>query len=778
MSEQSARILLETEALLARRHGVTPATASAPQLHDCLSEAVLTELAPRWNDCRAAHAAGRRVYYLSAEYLTGRLVYQNLFNAGLLTELTDLFAAQGADLAVLEDIEAASLGNGGLGRLAACYLDSAAALSVPLDGYGLRYRFGLFRQRIVDGAQVEEAEDWLADGDPWSQRRYGEAVLVSFPDQTVRAVPYDMPVIGCGSGHIGTLRLWQCEPLREFDFAAFDRQDFTAAMWEKNQAENITRVLYPNDSSWEGKRLRLKQQYFLCSASLQDVLAGLRRAGQPLAALPERVALQLNDTHPALAIPELCRLLMEAGLDFDGAFDLARGCFHYTNHTVMGEALERWELGLMRSVCPAAAELICRIDGKLRQELAARGASPAGREILEGETVHMARLAVYAAGRVNGVAEIHSQLLKTELFRDFYQLWPEKFTNVTNGVSQRRWLGLCNPELCGLLDETIGPGYLTDLDRLAALRPHIGPPLAERFLQVKQEKKRQLSDWVRRKTGAELPPDFLFDVQIKRIHEYKRQLLNGLLIAELYYALRDGELEDLPPTAFVFGGKAASGYRRAKSVIRYLNRLADRLNGDPAVSGRLRVLFVPDYNCSAAEKLIPAAELSEQISPAGTEASGTGNMKLMLNGALTLGTPDGANLEIARAAGYENNYIFGATVAELRAARPDYRPRERYEGDYRIRRAVDTLVNGFVETDDGLRELYDALLTGVDWGPPDVYALLLDFPAYREAKLRALRDLRDRTAYGEKALRNIAAAGVFSSDRSIRQYAAEIWRVT
>ncbi len=773
MNEISLSIMEQTQKLLECLHGVDTEHASARQLHECLARAFVGQCAPRWNACRREHAAKRRAYYLSAEYLVGRLIYNDLINAGIEEDISALLREKGRDLAEFEDIEAASLGNGGLGRLSACFLDSAAAHSIPLDGYGLRYRFGLFKQSFEDGAQKEEADDWLAEGDPWSVRRSADAVTVRFADQTVKAVPYDMPVVGYRSGHICTLRLWQCEPLKQLDFAAFDRQDTEAAVREKNLAENITRVLYPNDSGYEGKRLRLKQQYFLCSASLQDIIARMKRTGVPLSDFAAVNTLQLNDTHPVLAVPELIRLLTAEGMGFDEAFTAAKNSFNYTNHTVMSEALERWDMGLMYSVCPEAADIIRSIDERAGRETGrARGT-----ELIENGTVHMARLAVFMAVKVNGVAEIHSELIRRELFAPWYALCPDKFTNVTNGITQRRWLGVCDPELTRLLEEKLGGGFMTELTLLEGLKEHIDDETADRFNAVKRIKKEQLSAWLSRTAGAALPPDFIFDVQIKRIHEYKRQLLNALVIADLYLSVKDGSLSDLPPTAFIFAGKAASSYRRAKSIIRYINRLAALIASDAEAMRVMRVVFAADYNCSAAERIIPAADISEQISPAGTEASGTGNMKLMLNGAVTLGTPDGANIEIARAAGYENNYIFGADVEKIRAIADSYDPRRIYEEDRRINRALNTLVDGTVPTDEGQRELFDSLIYGADWHRADCYYLLLDFGQYRDARLRALYDWRDRRAFGRKALNNISAAGIFSSDRSVRQYAENIWHI-
>ena len=772
MELDSARIVAETKELLKLEHDMSFEEASPAEFHDALARVILLHISAAWSECKRARSRKRHAYYFSAEYLIGRLVYSNLYNLGLLEELKTLFAEKGVDLACLEEIEDAALGNGGLGRLAACYLDAAVTENIPLTGYGLRYKFGLFKQRFDDaGSQRELADDWTKYGDPWSFRRYKHTVRIDFPDHSVLAVPYDTPVIGFRNGNIGTLRLWQCEPVEEFDFDAFNAQDYQRALAAKNKAEDITRVLYPNDSEWEGKRLRVKQQYVLCSASLQDILRAFRENhGSDYSLLPEYAAIQLNDTHPVMSIPELIRLLMREGFDFDRAFELTRQVFSYTNHTVMAEALEKWDLNLLGSVVPEIVDILRKIENRLHSEHPELF-------IIRDNTAHMANLSVYMGVRVNGVAKLHSELICRELFRDWYAVYPEKFLNVTNGITPRRWLGLCNPELTGLLEDCCFKGFLTDLDRLESLKPMIDSELISRFNAVKYEKKKQLAETVKRLENVEISPDAVFDVQVKRLHEYKRQLMNAFSVMDIYFALKNGELPDLPPTVFLFGAKAAPGYRRAKSVIRYLNRIAKLVNGDPEVNGRLRVVFVQNYNCSYAEQIIPAADISEQISPAGTEASGTGNMKLMLNGAVTLGTMDGANVEIAAAAGAENEYIFGATVEELDRIRGSYRARDIYEQDGRVRRVVDTLIDGTVETDDGLRELWTSLLDGADWHRADHYFVLYDLRSYLDAKLRAIYDWRDREAFGRKCLLNIAAAGRFSADRSVREYAEKIWRV-
>ncbi len=772
MSYNCTNILKWTEAQLKYTYDVTLQEATPQELHEALGEAVMMAISDNWSSSKKARLQQRKAYYFSAEYLIGRLVYSNLYNLGILDEMKQLFAAQGVDLAVLEEIEDAALGNGGLGRLAACFLDSAASCDIPLSGYGLRYKFGLFKQSFDDqGSQKENADDWTKFGDPWSYRRYNHTVKVKFPDHTVLAVPYDVPVIGYDTHNINTLRLWQCEAEEELDFSAFNDQDYLRALDQKNKAEDITRVLYPNDSTWEGKRLRIKQQYVLSSASLQDMLRTFKTAhGNDLSRFADYYAVQLNDTHPAMSIPELIRLLMDEGMDFDQSFSIAQRTFSYTNHTVMSEALEKWPLDLLGSVVPEIVDIIRRIDEKLQRE-------HPGLFIIKDNTAHMANLSVYVSSYVNGVAEIHSQILKDDLFHDWYQVYPDRFQNKTNGVTPRRWMGLCNPELTQMLKYRIGGDFLKDLDKLSELKPMIDEDMVRQFNAIKRQKKEQLCKVIAEKEGVQLNPDFIFDVQIKRLHEYKRQLMNALSIVDIYFRLKNGELTDFRPTVYIFGAKSAPGYARAKAIIRYINRIAKLINNDPAVSDKLKVVFVQNYNCSYAEHIIPAADISEQISPAGTEASGTGNMKLMLNGAVTLGTLDGANVEIAQEAGMDNEYIFGHTVQEINNAKDSYCARSIYDTDSHLHRAIDTLVDGTVPTDDAQRELHHALLDGASWHKADNYFVLLDYASYMDAKLRVNRDYADRLTFGRKCLENVASGSKFSSDRTIRQYADEIWHI-
>ena len=773
MSYHVKRIVQQTEAMLKLRHDETLQETTPERLHECLGTVLMMECNENWTETKKRQAEGRRAFYFSAEYLVGRLVFSNLLNMGILDEVKKAFLEKGVDIGCMEEIEDAALGNGGLGRLAACFLDSAATCDLPLTGYGLRYRFGLFKQSFEHGSQRENADDWTKYGDPWSHRRDKLAVKVDFADQTVIAVPYDMPVIGYGTDTIDTLRLWQCEAEKELDFDAFNAQNYAKALEKKNKAEDITRVLYPNDSTWEGKRLRIKQQYVLSSASLQDILRDFRAAhGNDYYRLHEFTAIQLNDTHPAMSIPELIRLLMLEGMDFEAAFEVASHVFSYTNHTVMVEALEKWDMELLRSVVPELCEVIEKIDARLKHEFPGSGLA-----IIKDGSANMANMSVYVSTAVNGVARIHTEILKNDLFKDWYAVYPERFQNKTNGITPRRWLGLSNPELCGLIESRIGEGFLTDLDRLAQLKPMIDDMTVKQFNAIKLEKKKQLCKVISELEGVEPDPTFIFDVQVKRLHEYKRQLMNALSIMDIYFGLKDGTLKDFTPTVCIFGAKAAPGYRRAKAIIRYINRIAELINNDPDVSGKLKVVFVQNYNCSYAEHIIPAADISEQISPAGTEASGTGNMKLMLNGAVTLGTMDGANVEIVEQAGMENNYIFGAKVEELNAIRETYRSRDIYEKNPRICRVVDTLIDGTVETDADQEELYTALLDGASWHRPDHYFVLYDFESYQNARLQANADYRDRLAFGRKCLMNTASAGKFSSDRTIRQYADEIWHI-
>lgn len=761
-----------------------PADLTPPQLHEALAHCVNHRISSVRRRSAARHDSRRRAYYLSAEFLMGRLIHNNLLCSGLLDEATEALVQAGIDPARLEEIEDAALGNGGLGRLAACYLDAAATCSLPLDGYGIRYRFGLFRQRFTDGFQLEQPDDWTRYGDPWSVRREEEAVTVTIADRPVRAIPYDMPIIGYGAKHVSNLRLWQAEPMAPFDFSLFNDQKYDRALQEKNRAEDLSRVLYPNDSTPAGKLLRLSQQYFFASASMQDILRRYEATcGKDFTLLPRAVSIQLNDTHPVIAVPELVRLLTKRGVPFGEAANIATTVFNYTNHTVMAEAMEVWDLSLIRKVNPDIAKIIRRLSARFDRELDAFDIPAENRprlQIVQDGRVHMAHLACRFSNRINGVAALHTQILKNDVLHQWHTLYPNKILNITNGITPRRWLRLCNPGLSALITDLLGSeDWVTDLPQLAKLSPFAADnAVLDRFIAVKQENKHRLAAHLAGKEGVVVCSDWMLDVQIKRLHEYKRQLLNILCILELYFEIKEGTLTDYTPTVFLFGAKAAPGYARAKGIIKLCHEGARLIADDPVVSRYLQVVFVTDYNVSYAEGIVAAADVSEQISTAGTEASGTGNMKLMLNGAVTLGTYDGANVEIVREAGEENNYIFGARVEDLASQKHD--PQRLYEQDARIRRCVDALVDGTLN-DGGtglFAELRQSLLEGASWHAPDHYYVLGDFNACLEMKKRVAKDYaRDRRSFAAKQWRNLCAAGVFSADRAIREYAKEIWEI-
>ena len=766
MNLNCENILKWTEAQLKYTYDVSLKDATPQELHEALGQAVMMAISDNWSKSKKTRMPQRKAYYISAEYLIGRLVYSNLFNLGILNEMKELFAQRGVDLAILEDIEDDALGNGGLGRLAACFLDSAASTNIPLSGYGLRYKFGLFKQSFDgNGNQVEKADDWTKFGDPWSYRRYNHTVKIHFPDHTVLAVPYDVPIIGYDTQNVGTLRLWQCEAEEELNFDAFNSQDYLRALDAKNKAEDITRVLYPNDSTWDGKRLRIKQQYVLSSASLQDMLRTYKIAhGNDLRHFGDYYAVQLNDTHPAMSIPELIRLLMLEGLSFDEAFQVAQKTFSYTNHTVMGEALEKWPLDLMRSVVPEIVDIICRIDQKLKWEHPELF-------IIRDDVAHMANLSVYVGSYVNGVAEIHTQILKDDCFRDWYRVFPERFQNKTNGITPRRWLGLCNPELTEMIREHVGGDFLKNLDLIGSMKEHITDENVIRFNAIKRQKKEQLCRVIAKHEGIMLNPDFMFDVQVKRLHLYKRQLMNILSVVDIYFRLKEGRLPDFVPTAFIFGAKSAPGYVDAKSVIRYINRVARMINNDPAVSDKMKVVFVQNYNCSYAEHIIPAADVSEQISPAGTEASGTGNMKLMLNGAVTLGTWDGANVEIGQSVGEDNIFVFGMRTPEVQQLKKSgYYPSELYLSDPVLKQAIDMIGK------DIAGDRFDQIATSLKTNDP--YMVLRDFESYDQTKKRLLSTYQhDPMKWQKMSLNNIAQSGYFCADRAIQEYAHNIWNL-
>ena len=761
-------------------------SASPQQLHDALGKTVMEMFADRWDNARQQHLSKRRAAYLSMEFLVGRAVYNNLLVLGIYDEVDAAFRELGIDLAVLEDIEDAALGNGGLGRLAACFLDSAATLALPLDGYGIRYKYGLFKQSIEEGFQKEDIDDWTRYGDPWSVRCDEDTVLIEYSGQTVKAVPYDMPIFGFRTENVGTLRLWQAEPVKEFDFDLFNKQDYLEASREKIYAEDISRVLYPNDDTDEGKKLRLKQQYFFSCASLTDIIRKHKARFGTLENLADYISVQLNDTHPVISIPELIRQLVDnEGFTFEKALDMAKKIFNYTNHTVMQEALEKWRTDLVEELLPRIYSIIIQINEALIADMYAGGVQRDKTDrikIIKGDLIHMADMACYASSHINGVAEIHTQILKDSVLADWFSLAPEKFRNETNGITQRRWIALCNRELSALITELLGDdNWINDLDRLRELAKFAEDEnVLRRFIDIKQGKKQQLADFIKAHDGIDTDANSVFDIQIKRLHEYKRQLLNAFSILWIYYGIKDGSIQGFTPTTFIFGAKSAPGYRRAKAIIKFINEVGRIVSSDPDTRDLIKVVFVQNYNVSYAEKLVAAADVSEQISTAGTEASGTGNMKLMLNGAVTLGTFDGANIEIVREAGEENNYIFGARVEDLERIVPEYDSRSIFANDPMVKKVVSSLIDGTV-SDGGsgdFRELYTALLDGASWHAPDHYYLLGDMRDYVETKLRCINDFSaDRLAFARKQWLNMCNSGKFSSDRTIADYAANIWGI-
>lgn len=756
------------------------------ELHDVVSASFMEMIADDWMKSREQRVLKRTAFYFSAEFLVGRAIYNNLISKNLYDETEKALNEYGVSLKMLEEIEDSALGNGGLGRLAACFLDSAATLNIPLEGYGIRYKYGLFKQDIQNGFQVESADDWTKWGDPWSIRCERDSVEVSFKDMTVKAVPYDMPIIGYGTDNIGTLRLWQSEALVPFDFELFNEQKYDKSVVLKNRAEDISRVLYPNDDNFEGKKLRLKQQYFFSSASLQDIIRKFKKIhGNDFSRFADYITVQLNDTHPVISIPELIRLLTEIeGLDFEEAFEITCKVFNYTNHTIMQEALEKWDIKVVKDTIPQVLDIIKKIDKKLKRELKAKNVSKETAEkmmIIQDKRIHMAYLAVFCSKYVNGVAKIHTEILKNDVLKDWYRLFPGKFQNKTNGITQRRWLLLCNRELSALITELLGTDdWITDLTKLKELERYADDDcVLDKFIKIKETKKKQLADYIRLHDGVIIDTESIFDIQIKRLHEYKRQLLNALAILELYFEIKEGTLKDFTPTTFIFGAKSAPGYARAKGIIKLINEVAKLVEKDKTVSKYIKVVFIKNYNVSYAEKLVAAADVSEQISTAGTEASGTGNMKLMLNGAVTLGTYDGANIEIVEEAGEENNFIFGARVEDIEKVKDYYSAENLYENDEKIHRVLDALTDGTLK--DGrtkiFKELYDSIIKGASWHAPDQYYLLLDFNDYLNEKIKVNQAFKNKREFYKKCWLNMCNAGKFSSDRTIAEYAKDIWHI-
>lgn len=767
--------------------GKTLDKATDYEKYNVISKALMELIADDWNETEEKYSKGKQAYYLSAEFLMGRALGNNLLNLGLYEEINEVLKELNIDLNKIEEVEEdAGLGNGGLGRLAACFLDSSATMNLPLTGYGIRYRYGIFKQKFIDGFQVEEADNWLKYGDPWSIRRDEDIVVVEFADSKVKAVPYDTPILGYGTKNINKLRLWQAEPINEFDFELFNDQKYDNAVKEKNRAEDISRVLYPNDSKKEGKILRLKQQYFFVSTSLQDLVRKFKnRFKNNFELFPEYHAIQLNDTHPVVAIPELMRILVdEEGIEWEKAWSITTNTFAYTNHTILSEALEKWDVNLYRELLPRIFEIIEDIDARFSIELKEKGYSTSKLEkmrIIANNMIHMAWLAIHGTHITNGVAELHTNILKHQELKDWYELYPERFQNKTNGITPRRWIALCNKELTDLITKLLGTKeWIRDLSRLKELEKYRDDEeVLNKFINIKQNKKKELAAYIKQVEGIEINPESIFDIQIKRLHEYKRQLLNAFHILDLYFRLKENPNMDIVPRTFIFGAKAAPGYFRAKGVIKYINEVAKIINNDPEINDKIKVVFVENYRVSYAEKLFPAADVSEQISTAGKEASGTGNMKFMLNGTPTLGTYDGANVEIVAEAGEENNFIFGARVEEIERIKDTYDPKEYYENVPGLKRVVDTLIDGTF--DDGgtgmFEELYNSLLKGASWHRPDNYFLLRDFDDYRKAQQEIDKAYRDRLDWAKKCWINLVNSGKFSSDRTILDYAREIWNI-
>jgi starch phosphorylase len=780
-------------------------SASLRDLYTAMAWAMRDRLLSRWLVTRATYRSlgSKRLYYLSAEYLLGRAMAQSLDSLGLYETAERMLADQGISIAdVLEKEPDPGLGNGGLGRLAACFLDSLAALSLPGFGYGIRYEYGIFEQRIEGGEQVERGDAWLRYGNPWEVPRYDLAMNVNFyghveryvengversrwvDTKNVVAVPYDIPIAGFRNGTVNTLRLWSARAAAEFDLQLFNSGDFRKAVEEKVTSETISRVLYPADHSPEGKELRLKQQYFFVACSIRDIIRRFKEHHHgSFAELPNKVRIQMNDTHPSVAVAELMRVLIdEEQLPWDEAWALTERTVAYTNHTLMPEALEKWPVAMFERLLPRHVAIIYEINARLLRKAHIHWPGDTERlrrmSIIEEEperAIRMANLAVVGSHKVNGVAELHSELIKKNLFADFTELWPDRFINETNGVTPRRWLRIANPGLSRILDRRLGPEWLAHLDKLEGLRALAGSAeLHDELAQVKLENKRRLSDVAKQKTGVAIDPDSMYVIQVKRIHEYKRQILCCLHIVTQYLRLKDQPNREFVPTTFVFAGKAAPGYATAKQHIRLINDIAGIVNEDPVIGGRLRVVFLPNYGVTLAERIIPAADVSLQISLAGTEASGTGNMKLSMNGALTVGTLDGANIEIRDQVGAENFFLFGMTAAAVDAVRRSgYRPKDYIDKSETLGRVVKLLGSGFFSPDDRARGAAHARYL-VEHDP---FLVCADFDDYLRCHEEVTETYRHRPEWMRRVAHNIAGMGPFSSDETIRRYARDIWEL-
>ena len=778
----------------------------SPFLYQAVVFAARDRLMERWGRTRMAMERddNRRVSYLSLEFLMGRLLRNALLSLGITDETAEALQRIGLDLEDVYDREHdAGLGNGGLGRLAACFLDSCATLSLPVVGYGIRYQYGMFHQRIDNGYQIEEPDPWLREGFPWELERFEFAQTVKFGGRTearrdlkgktrfvwadtqdVLAIPYDVPIPGYDNGVVNTLRLWSAAATDEFDLEEFNAGSYADAVESKNLAENITMVLYPNTANEAGHELRLRQQYFLASASLQDMLRfHTYHHGNDVRNFADKHCVQLNDTHPAIAVAELMRLLLdEFHLEWDEAWEITKKTMAYTNHTLLPEALETWPVAMFRKLLPRLLDIIYEINARFIGEISQRW--PGDQErirrmslIEEGPEpmIRMSYLAIAGSFSVNGVAELHSRLLKEGLFRDFAELWPHKFNNKTNGVTQRRWMAACNPRLADLITSKIGSGWITELGELEGLKDYLDDAdFRSDWRQVKLANKLQLAKKLEASTGLSVPATMLFDVQVKRIHEYKRQLLNVLHAIHLYDRIRRGDGDDLVPRAIIIGGKAAPGYVMAKNVIKFINNVARMINTDPAMQDRLRLIFYPDYNVSGMELICPAADLSEQISTAGKEASGTGNMKFMMNGAITIGTLDGANVEIREAVGDENFFLFGLTVEEITALRGNYDPQGIIAADEDFSRVMQLLESGhFNHFEPGI---FDSIIQSIR-EPADMWMTAADFRSFVDAQSAASATYQDVEKWTRMSILNTACSGQFSTDRTMRDYNDDIWHL-
>ncbi|MET0291489.1 MAG: glycogen/starch/alpha-glucan phosphorylase [Steroidobacteraceae bacterium] len=785
--------------------GKFPGLATRLDYYQALAFAVRDRIMQRWISTAAEYTrqGSRTVAYLSAEFLMGPHLGNNLINLGIDDDVRQAMKELGLDLEdLLVQEDEPGLGNGGLGRLAACFIDSLATLQVPSLGYGIRYEFGIFQQEIVDGWQVERTDKWLRFGNPWELVRPEWAVEVKLgghtekytdehgrlrtrwvPHHVVQGVPYDTPILGYQTNTANTLRLWRAEAAESFDFSTFNRGDYWGAVLQKITSENLTKVLYPNDDQIQGKELRLGQQYFFVSCSLQDMLRILKVQKLPLERFHEKFAVQLNDTHPAIAIAELMRLLLDDhGMAWDAAWSIVRKTFAYTNHTLLPEALERWPLPMFARVLPRHLEIIFEINARFLDIVRIRFLGDEERlarlSLIDehGERyVRMANLASCGSHAINGVAALHTELLKQDVLRDFAELSPQKFSNKTNGVTPRRWIVLSNPRLAKLVTSRIGNGWVRDLSELRRLEPAVeDAAFRAEWRNIKRQNKVQLSQLIADRTGASVDPDSIFDVQVKRIHEYKRQHLTALHVIALYHRLKSNPNLDLVPRTFVFGGKAAPGYHMAKLIIRLITAIGETVNRDPQVDGRLKVIYLPNFNVTNGQKVYPAADLSEQVSTAGKEASGTGNMKFQMNGALTIGTMDGANIEIREEVGAENFFLFGMTAAEVHRLRADgYRPREVYQNNAELRAVIDLVADGFFSRGDPelFRPLVDNLLHH------DPYLVLADYQSYADCQQKVSDTWQDGEAWTRMSILNALRSGKFSSDRTIREYCEDIWRV-